>query len=94
VSQVRLHAAMEAAVAAGDLTRDGLLRASNGLGTVDYEGLQPAADWSRPQTVPRHSFIGRFAAGMPTGSEMATDFFVGPSAASYPFERPCTESGP
>ncbi len=91
VSQVRLQAVLEAAAAAGDLTRDGLLRASNELGVIDYEGMQPAADWSRPETVPRHAFIGRFDAGAPTGSVVARDFFVGPTAASYAFDGPCTE---
>ncbi len=92
VSQVRLEAILQAAAAAGDLTRTGLHRASESLGEVDYEGMQPAADFSGPDTVPRHAFIGRFEAGAPTGSVVVEDFFVGPTAAAYAFEGPCTDS--
>lgn len=91
ISQYRLRAVLEAAVARGDLSREGVFQASAELGPVDYEGIMPVSDWSSPATSPRHSIIGRFDEAGPTGVALARDVFVGPTAAAYAFDRPCTE---
>lgn len=91
ISQYRLRAALETAAASGDLTREGLYQASQGLGAIDYEGIMPASDWGSPATVPRHAVISRFDEAGPTGLTLVRDVFVGPTAAGYAYDRPCTE---
>lgn len=83
---------LEAAATSGDLTREGLKRAAATVGEIDFDSMQPAADWSRPESVPRHAVISRFDPAAPTGAVLERDFFVGPTAAAHAFERPCTET--
>lgn len=92
LSQYRLRAVLEAAAGRGDLTREGLIAAAAELGPVDYEGMLPAGDWSSPETVPRHAFVNRFDPDAPTGAVVVREAFVGPTAAGYAYERPCTET--
>lgn len=86
--QYRLKAALEAAAAAGDLTRAGVARAAMAPGVVDTAGMLPPVDVSQGR---RASVISTFDAEAPTGVVLVQDFFVGPTAESYAYERPCTE---
>jgi ABC-type branched-subunit amino acid transport system substrate-binding protein len=88
-----LKAAIEAAVASGDLTRAGLRAAAASLTEVDYEGMLPpaAGNYSGEpnEAVFRQSLISQVDPEAPTGVTVVRDFFEGPTAASYQFDAPC-----
>ena len=82
------HALLEKAVADGDLTRGGLLRAMEGMGTVPY-GLVgdyrygPVSDRQPPTT----STIFRVNATKPVGLEQLVSGYGSPIAAKFAFTR-------
>jgi ABC-type branched-subunit amino acid transport system substrate-binding protein len=88
-----LKAALAAAVKAGDVTRAGLLKAIEGLDTVDYQGMLPqgAGNYAAEpnQSVVRQSLINKPDPAAPTGVSLAKDFFVGDTAKDYNFTKPC-----
>jgi ABC-type branched-subunit amino acid transport system substrate-binding protein len=88
-----LKAALSKAVAAGELTRDGLLKAVKQLGSVDYEGMLPggsgnfAADPNAGAV--RSSLIAQPDQTQPTGVRVVKEAFAGPSARAYRLDGPC-----
>lgn len=80
-----MTAVLEEAVARGDLSREGILAASNELGTVSFDGLSgdygygPAAD----RTPPRTSTIFTIDLGKPLGLAVAKYNFTSPEAESF-----------
>ena len=88
-----LKAALEAAYEAGDLTREGLVRAASELETVDYEGMLPeeAGRFSGDpnETVFRQHLIVQPDGDAPSGVTVVEDFFVGPTAEAFEFTEPC-----
>jgi ABC-type branched-subunit amino acid transport system substrate-binding protein len=92
-----LKAALDAAYANGDLTREGLVKAASELETVDYEGMLPeeAGRFSGDpnETVFRQHLIAQPDADAPSGVSVVEDFFVGPTAEAFEFTEPCAEAG-
>lgn len=80
-----MTAVLEEAVARGDLSREGMLAASNGLGTVGFDGLSgdygygPAAD----RTPPRTSTIFAVDLAKPLGLAVLEYDFTSPEAESF-----------
>lgn len=84
--QYALKAALEAAVANGDLTRAGLVEAANSLETVDYEGMLPegAGNYAGgPEAQLRVSQVNAVDPEAPTGISTVQDFFTGPTAEAW-----------
>jgi len=92
-----LKAALEKAVAAGDLTRAGLVHAASQLESVDYEGMLPAEagifTGGPSKTVFRQTLVVKPDRAAPTGVSVVKDFFAGPTAAAYKLEGPCQPVG-
>jgi ABC-type branched-subunit amino acid transport system substrate-binding protein len=84
--QYPMKAALDAALAAGDLTRAGLREAAIGLTSVDYEGMLPAGAGNYaggPEAQLRQTLIGNPDPDAPTGTTTVQDFFVGPTAEAW-----------
>ena len=84
--QYPMKAALEAALANGDLTRAGLREAASQLSSVDYEGMLPAgagniAGGEGAQF--RQTNIGTPDPAAPTGVATVQDWFVGPTAEAW-----------
>ena len=90
-----LKAALDAAYANGDLTREGLVQAASELETVDYEGMLPeeAGRFSGDpnETVFRQHLIVQPDLDAPSGVSVVEDFFVGPTAEAFEFTEPCAQ---
>jgi ABC-type branched-subunit amino acid transport system substrate-binding protein len=88
-----LKAALETALKDGDATRAGLLKAVEGLESVDYEGMLPegAGNYAAEpnESVVRQSIINKPDPAAPTGVTLLKDFFVGDTAKDYDFTKPC-----
>lgn len=84
---------LENAVKAGDLTRDGVLKAARQLRSVDYEGMLPkeaGVFTGQPnETVFRQNLIVKPDKTAPSGVSIVKDLFVGPTAKAYKFTEPC-----
>lgn len=92
--QYPIKAALEAALAEGDLTRAGLRAAATSLTTVDYEGMLPpeAGNYAGgPEAQVRESLISDPDPDQPTGLSTVRDFFVGPTAEAWEPTVPCYE---
>lgn len=84
--QYPLKAGLEAALAAGDLTRAGLMSAATSLTTVDYEGMLPpeAGNYAGgPEAQVRATLISNPDPEAPTGLTVERDYFVGPTAEAW-----------
>jgi ABC-type branched-subunit amino acid transport system substrate-binding protein len=84
--QYPVKAALEAALASGDLTRSGVLAAATALTTVDYEGMLPqgAGNYAGgPEAQVRETLIANPDPEAPTGLTTAEDYFVGPTAEAW-----------
>ena len=84
--QYPLKAALEAALANGDLTRSGVREAAMSLTTVDYEGMLPegAGNYAGgPEAQLRQSLVASPDPEAPTGVTEVQEFFVGPTAESW-----------
>jgi len=89
VEQYPLKAALEAAVAAGDITRAGLAAAANSLGEVDFEGMvETVADYGANPIV-TSSVVGAVDTAAPDGITIVAGPFTGPTAAAYDYNGPC-----
>ncbi|HLV58416.1 MAG TPA: ABC transporter substrate-binding protein, partial [Natronosporangium sp.] len=80
--QYPLKAALEAALANGDLTRAGVRAAAASLTSVDYEGMLPegAGNYAGgPEAQLRQTLIANPDPDAPTGVSEARGFFVGPT---------------
>ena len=93
--QYNIKAALEAAIANGDLTRAGILAAANSLTAVDYEGMIPEKSFvgTPAEIVERSSVVHRVDVNSSDGLAVFQDLFVGPTAAGYPFTAPCAVLG-
>ena len=80
-------AVLRKALAAGDLTRAGILDAKLNLGTVDFGGLMPPLDYT-PDLGPaaRMSGISEVSATTPGFLKGVGDFFMGDAAKNMKFE--------
>jgi ABC-type branched-subunit amino acid transport system substrate-binding protein len=84
--QYPLKAGLEAALANGDLTREGLVTAANSLETVDYEGMIPpeAGNYAGgPDAQIRQSRVNAVDPESTTGISVVQDFFTGPTAEAW-----------
>ncbi|HLV57740.1 MAG TPA: ABC transporter substrate-binding protein, partial [Natronosporangium sp.] len=84
--QYPLKAALEAALANGDLTRAGVRAAAASLTSVDYEGMLPAGAGNYaggPEAQLRQTLIANPDPDAPTGVSEARGFFVGPTAQAW-----------
>jgi ABC-type branched-subunit amino acid transport system substrate-binding protein len=84
--QYPLKAALEAALANGDLTRAGVVAAASQLSNVDYEGMQPAgagnyAGGAGAQVL--ETTIGAPDPDALTGTSTVRDWFVGPTTQAW-----------
>ncbi|MGH8972676.1 MAG: ABC transporter substrate-binding protein [Acidimicrobiia bacterium] len=88
-----MKAALEAAAEAGDLTRAGLVKAAEGLKSVDYQGMLPneAGNYTGDPNdrVFRQSVISKPDPAAPTGVAIVKDFFTGDTAKDFEFTKPC-----
>jgi len=91
VWQYPLKAAITKAVAAGDITRDGLRAAVTGGIEVDYEGAQPnAIVGGPPDTVDRSVTINVPDESSPLGVKTIVNGYLGPTAEAYDYSQPCS----
>jgi ABC-type branched-subunit amino acid transport system substrate-binding protein len=88
-----MKAALEAAVEAGDVTRAGLMKAVEGLESVDFEGMYPEGSGNYAgepnEAAVRQSLINKPDPAAPTGVSPLKDYFVGDTAKDYEFTKPC-----
>ncbi|NNC93032.1 MAG: ABC transporter substrate-binding protein [Acidimicrobiia bacterium] len=89
VEQYPLKAALEAAVAAGDITRAGLVDAAKNLGAVDFEGMVETVENYGSNSIVTSSFIGKVDPAAPDGLTVLAGPFTGPTAAAYDYNGPC-----
>jgi ABC-type branched-subunit amino acid transport system substrate-binding protein len=90
-----IKAALEAALAQGDLTRAGLRAAAAALSSVDYEGMLPdgAGNYAGgPAGQVRANTINQVDESSPTGVSVAVELFTGPTAEAYELTEPCFEA--
>ncbi len=88
-----LKAALERAAENKDLTRAGVLAAVRQLNSVDYEGMLPegAGNFAgnSNDSAFRQTLIYKPDEQAATGVGLVEDFFTGPSAKDFKFEKPC-----
>ncbi|MDV6011459.1 ABC transporter substrate-binding protein [Haloechinothrix sp. LS1_15] len=88
-----MREAIEQAVEAGDLTREGLREAAGSLESVDYEGILPdeAGNYAGEpdDAVFRESLLNEVDTDAPTGLTLLEDFFAGPTAEQHEMTEPC-----
>jgi ABC-type branched-subunit amino acid transport system substrate-binding protein len=88
-----LKAALTKAAENKDLTRAGLLKAVKSLTSVDYEGMLPtgAGNYAGDpeKAVFRQSQIAKPDAAADSGVTTIEQFFTGPTAKDYKFDKPC-----
>ncbi|HEV2782927.1 MAG TPA: ABC transporter substrate-binding protein [Actinophytocola sp.] len=88
-----LKAALTKAAENKDLTRQGLLNAVKSLTSVDYEGMLPSGagnyNGEPNDTVFRQSQIAKPDPKADSGVTTIEQFFTGPTAKDYKFEKPC-----
>jgi ABC-type branched-subunit amino acid transport system substrate-binding protein len=84
--QYPVKAALESALASGDLTRAGVRSAATSLTEVDYEGMLPAGAGNYaggPEAQLRETMIANPDPEAPTGLTTAAEYFVGPTAEAW-----------
>jgi len=97
VSSYPLYDALQAAADAGDLTRQGLLTAVDSLKTVDYEFMLPVGAGTLGADTPAGQAFTKTVFRIPDDPGegpvriFEEDYFAGVTAATYDFERPCSE---
>lgn len=79
---------LEAAVANGDLSRDGIKAAMEGLGTVSFDGLSGDYEYgpADERTPPRTSSVFKVKSGEPFGLEAAEVNFASDAAEAFSFD--------
>lgn len=90
ILQYPLKAAIEQAVANGDLTRAGLRRAAVGL-VVDYEGALPPTTYGDAASTPRGAVIAAPNPDAPMGVSQVKELFTGPTAQAHEATGPCSQ---
>lgn len=93
--QYPIKAALEQAIANGDLTRAGIAAAVSQLTDVDYEGMLPNRGFAGTanEDAWRGVTVNRIDTTQPDGVSSVTGYFTGPTAAAYDFVAPCTILG-
>lgn len=89
VEQYPLKAALEAAVAAGDITRAGLVAAAKSLGEVDFEGMVETVSDYGANPIVTSSIVGAVDPTAPDGITLLAGPFTGPTAAAFDYSGPC-----
>jgi ABC-type branched-subunit amino acid transport system substrate-binding protein len=86
-----MHAALEAAYNAGDMTQAGVLAAAKSLENVDFDGLAPSETYvGEPNDiVQRAIWISRPAPDSLTGTELVEGNYTSPVAEAYEFNEAC-----
>jgi hypothetical protein len=86
-----LHAALEAAYDAGDMTQAGVLAAAKSLTSIDFDGLGPAEVYvGEPNDiVQRVQWISRPSLDAPTGTEIVENEYTSEIAAAFEFTGAC-----
>ncbi|WP_202919353.1 ABC transporter substrate-binding protein [Saccharothrix deserti] len=88
-----LKAALTKAAENKDLTRAGLLGAVRQLNSVDYEGMLPSGagnfSGNANDSTFRQTLIYKPDETAPTAVSLVEDFFTGPTAKDFKFEKPC-----
>ena len=74
---------LEKACAAGDLTREGVTNAKNGLGKVETGGLAVPLDFSKTGVSPSTKSYILQAADVPGGAKSVAELYEGADAAGY-----------
>lgn len=91
-SSYPLKAALEKAVADGDLTRAGLVAAAKSLTRVDFEDMLPAESGNYaggPAAAPKATGLSKPDKSAATGITLVKDLFVGPIAKDFTPSKPC-----
>ncbi|QSB13706.1 ABC transporter substrate-binding protein [Natronosporangium hydrolyticum] len=89
-----IKAALEAAMAEGDLTRAGVRAAATSLTSVDYEGMLPAEAGNYaagPEGQLRANTINQVDPESSTGVSVGVEMTTGPTAESFELTQPCYE---
>ncbi|GAA3462293.1 ABC transporter substrate-binding protein [Saccharothrix longispora] len=88
-----LKAALQKAAENKDLTRAGVLNAVRQLESVDYEGMLPTGagkfTGTPDESTFRQTLIYKPDEQAATGVGLVEDFFTGPSAKDFTFDKPC-----
>jgi hypothetical protein len=91
-AQYPLKAALDKALAAGDLTRAGLFTAVKSLTSVDYEGMLPAGAGNYAggtAAAVKSTMVSKPDKAAPTGISPTTGMLVGPTAHGFTPTKPC-----
>ncbi|HSV41396.1 MAG TPA: ABC transporter substrate-binding protein [Nocardioidaceae bacterium] len=91
--QYVMKAALEAAIEADDLTREGLVAAGEGLTGVSGDGMLPEGSGNYAgdpnERVVRSTSINKVDAKAASGVSTAAEAFTGPTVEAYEFTEPC-----
>lgn len=92
VSQYPLHLALKDAIAAGDLTRAGVVEEVRGL-TVRYDRALPETSYEDApnDAITRRTFVYRPDRDAPLGQRLVGDAYVGRTVQQLQVSRPCTD---
>lgn len=95
-----MHAALEAAYNAGDMTQAGVLAAAKTLENVSFDGLAPDETYvgSADEQVQRQGYIWQpdpegLASGENAGEEVLEALYTSDTAAAYEFSEACYQFG-
>ncbi|GIH03019.1 lipoprotein [Rhizocola hellebori] len=91
-SSYPLKAALEKAVANGDLTRAGFAAAAKSLTRVDFEDMLPPESGNYaggPATAPKNTGISKPDKSAATGITLVKEMFTGPTAKAFTPTKPC-----
>ncbi|MGI9647981.1 MAG: ABC transporter substrate-binding protein [Acidimicrobiia bacterium] len=89
-SQYPIKAIIEAAIANGDLTREGVSGVVKTLDDVDFDGMIDNGDFANtPEAAARASLINTVDATAPGGTVNLVPLGVGPTAEAHDFTGPC-----
>jgi ABC-type branched-subunit amino acid transport system substrate-binding protein len=82
-----VHQVLEAAVEAGDLSRDGIVEAMNSIDELDFQGLFGNYGWGAPEDrdPPRANSIFKPNPDKPIGLELVIEEHEAPFAADFEF---------
>ena len=86
-----VKAVLEQAAANGDLTREGVRAAAEGL-VVDYEGALPERTYGDPAGAPREGVISQPNPDAALGLDTIQTGVTGPTAQNYDYSSPCASS--
>ena len=80
---------LEAAVVRGDLSREGIVEAMNGLANIDLAGLLGDYQWGPPEDrdPPRSNTFFRVRDGQPVGLELVEADYSSEAARAYEFDH-------